>query len=46
MNWTVFIQNWKMDDIFMDIIKWNKGLIKTPDINVKDRKNIKGLMNF
>ena len=38
--------NWKMDDIFMDIIKWNKGLIKTPDINVKDRKNIKGLMNF
>ena len=38
--------NWKMDDIFMDILKMCRMLKKKQEINVEDRKNIKGLINF
>lgn len=38
--------NWKMDDIFMDILKMCRIIKKHHDLNVEDKKNIKRLMNF
>lgn len=38
--------NWKMDDIFMDILRFSGHLKRNKDVSKEDRKNIKGLISF
>ena len=37
---------WKMDDVFLDILKYIRYIKKTCEISIEDRKNIKDLITF
>lgn len=38
--------NWKMDDIFSDILRWKNYIGKPHGICAEDKRNIKGLITF